>query len=159
MIWAAVGLTQKTPLIFMRRDSDAERNGYTGRSYLWTLDEGLIPVYGPGQVFQQDNARIHLAGPVTDWFEEHGIWVIDWPPHSPDLNPIEHVWKALKEKLYNLYPTLGQLRNNERDIAILQARIREAWEQVDQVHIQRLVRSIPDRLRTCRRVQGWYTKY
>ena len=93
------------------------------------------------------------------WFENRGIWVIDWPPCSPDLNPIEHAWKALKHELYRLYPNLHELKNNEADIEVLRARIVEAWERVDQARIRRLVQSIPDRLNACRAAFGWYTKY
>jgi len=35
--------------------------GYNAQSYIWALEEGLLPVYQPGLVFQQDNAPIHTA--------------------------------------------------------------------------------------------------
>lgn len=38
-----------------------------------------MPIYQTGQGFQQDNARIHTARAAQEWFESHGIWVIDWP--------------------------------------------------------------------------------
>jgi hypothetical protein len=50
-----------------------------------------MPIYTPNLVFQQDNARIHLAKDTKEWFETHGVYVEDWPAHSPDLNPIEPV--------------------------------------------------------------------
>ena len=159
MIWAAIALDIKTPLVFMPRDPDSRNKSYTAQSYVMTLEEGLKPVYEPGRLFQQDNARIHLASVAQEWFEKHGIWVIDWPAHSPDLNPIEHAWKAMKQHLYRLYPNMHELKDNEADNAILKARIEEAWSYVDQAYIRNLVASIPNRLAACRRAQGWYTKY
>ena len=107
MIWAAIGLQQRSALIFMNRRS--EKNGYNAESYREALEEGLVPIYEPGMAFQQDNAPIHKAGGTKDWFGNHGIWVIDWPPCSPDLNPIEHAWAMLKRKTLDKYPESAYL--------------------------------------------------
>ncbi|KHJ76693.1 transposase, partial [Oesophagostomum dentatum] len=39
--------------------------------------------------FQQGNARIHVSRSTAAFLNEHSIPVLDWPPCSPDLNPIE----------------------------------------------------------------------
>lgn len=76
----------------MKRDHvEGRRGGYTTNSYMDALEEGLLPIYEPGRVFQQDNASIHNAYVTRDWFEEHGIYMVEWPAHSPDLNPIKPV--------------------------------------------------------------------
>ena len=75
----------------MERDKTSQRQGYTAKSYIATLEEGLKAVYEPPLRFQQDNASIHKAGITKTWFEENAISLLDWPPHSPDLNPIEHI--------------------------------------------------------------------
>jgi transposase len=101
IVWACIyidskGRTQRSPLVIMQRDANAARNGYTADSYIEALEEDLLPSYRPGERFIMNNARVHTARRTTEFLESHGIWTIDFPPYSPDLNPIEHLWWALK---------------------------------------------------------------
>ena len=41
MVWVAISLEIKIPLIFMLRDEENEKYGYTARSYLLTLEDRL----------------------------------------------------------------------------------------------------------------------
>jgi len=76
MVWAAISLEIKTPLIFMLRDEENNNHGYTARSYISALENGLLPIYQPGQPFQQDNAQIHNSKMTREWHEKHNIWVM-----------------------------------------------------------------------------------
>ena len=58
-------------------------------------------------VFQQDNAPVHTASVVTEWFEQYNIQVDEHPPYSLGLNPIEHVWVVLKQQLHKQYPDIA----------------------------------------------------
>lgn len=159
MVFGTIWKGGRSPLVVLERDEFAARNGFTARSYIQALEEALLPEYRPGTFFQQDNARIHTARATKEFLEAHGIWTIDWPSHSPDLNPIEHVWKRMKELLYEAHPELHTLRNNEVDRALLARWLDDAWWAVEQDLIDRLVDSVPRRLRAVRRARGWYTKY
>jgi hypothetical protein len=159
IVWGAIWIGGRSKLVIMERDYDSRGDGYTTWSYLTALEDGLLPIYEPGTFFQQDNARIHVSRVARQWFEEHGIWVIDWPCHSPDMNPIEHVWKAMKGILYRQHPDIHLLKNNREDVEKLKGWILEAWEAVPQLLIDTLIRSMPNRLVALRKAKGWYTKY
>lgn len=43
-----------------------------------------------------DNFRSHRAQATVNFAEENGIELVYLPPYSPDLNPIEFIWKSIK---------------------------------------------------------------
>ena len=159
MVWGAIWKDGRSPLVIMTRDSDSPKNAFTSWSYQLALEEGLLPIYMPGRFFQQDNASIHVSGSSREFLERHGIWTIDWPAHSPDMNPIEHVWKKMKEILYKEFPELAYLTRSEVNTEIFIAALKKAWERVPQSLIDRLIDSVPDRIAELHRVKGWYTHY
>ena len=55
------------------------------------LRMGSVKICQQGQPLPQDNAQIHATKMTKEWYESNGIWVIDWPSCSPNLNPIEYV--------------------------------------------------------------------
>ncbi|CAF4636912.1 unnamed protein product [Rotaria sp. Silwood1] len=52
----------------------------------------------------QDKLRSHWAKLVRQWFNDHGLKLLDWPPHSPEFNAIENVWHSLKETVKTAQP-------------------------------------------------------
>jgi transposase len=90
---------------------------------------------------------------------ERSIFPIYWPPRSPDINPIEHVWKMIKEALHKRYPELWKLHLSEANLAYLSRCLEEVWNEIPQEKITNLIDSLPHRLRAVIAAKGWYTKY
>lgn len=96
---------------FFHRETD-KFNGATFFAFLKALYRASSN--GPRRVVViTDNARYHHARLHRSWREEHaGQLVLDYlPPYSPDLNPIERVWKLTRRQcLHNRYfPALGEV--------------------------------------------------
>lgn len=157
MVWAAIWVEGRSPLVIMKRDEEATKKGYSANSYMWALEEGLLPNYSETRYFQQDNARIHTCEATTAFLLSNKVQWIDWPSHSPDLNPIEHVWRSLKSRLYSMFPHLSGLRRNKVCIAEFCECLQKAWVAIPQDQIRDLIYSMPRRLEACTKAKGWYT--
>ena len=110
MIWGSICIGSRSPLIFIQGSMTAVRY----------IQEVLEPVAIPyiqrigNALFQQDNARPHIARVTMAHLEQSNVNVLPWPPRSPDLSPIEHVWDMVGRRLGRLPNpprTLAELRN------------------------------------------------
>ena len=59
----------------------------------------MNPYPGKNSVLIMDNARIHHNEDLVKSIEESGCRILYLPPYSPDLNPIETAFSALKSWL------------------------------------------------------------
>jgi transposase len=164
MVWASIwinsnGRTKRSPLIIIERDIEAPRNGHSANSYCDALREGLLPNYQPGEAFMMDNARVHTARKTADFMMDHGIWVIEWPPYSPDLNPIEHLWWALKRLLHKHYPHLSNRGQGQDEWNKFCEALKDCWNRIPTRQIRNLILSMPRRIQAVQAAHGYQTKY
>ena len=82
--------------------------------------------------FMQDNAPCHKAKMVMSYLSERYFEIMDWPPQSTDLNPIENLWKTLGVKVMERNPT------NTEDLWV---KLQEEWSKISIEDCQELNRS------------------
>ena len=73
-----------------------------------------------------------------------------WPPNSPDMNPVEHVW-----------PIVGRMLSGKvfPDREALWAALTAAFNRVTPEDIVRLYDSMPRRLKALQMARGRHTRY
>ncbi len=86
---------------------------------------------------------------ISDWFLEHEneFTLLKWPPQSPDLNPIEHLWDVVEREIciMDVQPTnLQQLRDAFMSI----------WTKISEECFQHLVESVPRRIKAVLKSKG-----
>ena len=110
--WAAITYGSHTPLIVVRKRTPEERTseddklGMNAEQYTHEiLEDCLIPfIYSlPGSPADyqtiEDGHKAHTSKLAGHCRSHYGITRMDWPPNSPDLNPIENVWSFLKDRI------------------------------------------------------------
>lgn len=89
----------------------------------------------------------------------YGDKLDDWPPDSPDLNPIENLWAIVKAEMYRLRPELLAANNTEETLQAVIRAAHEAWHGVEDRIIYNLCVTMPHRVQAVIEADGWYTKY
>ncbi len=127
-------------------------------AYTSILDECLLPTISDAGldpnavIFQQDGARSHTAKWTQNWLASHNINTMPWPPHSPDMNIIEHVWATLKHRV--------KMRNpRPKNLDELWEMVEWEWYHISDEEIAHLYNSIPHRIAAVIKADGWYTEY
>jgi len=107
MVWGCFWSKTRGPLVPITRTINKTRYVRLLRRYLFPVFDQMISCRIDDFLFQQDTAPVHKAYNIMNWSEANKIDIIEHPPYSPDLNPIEHVWVGLKKHLHQQYPRIS----------------------------------------------------
>jgi len=115
-------------------------------------DQGIRKTGNSSSTFQQDNDPKHTSKLAKGWFKKRRFRLLDWPPSSPDMNIIEHVW----DQLDALVRARSQLPRNKEE---MWEALQEEWENFSQSSLDKLFESMPRRVGALVKARGGHTKY
>ncbi len=96
-----------------------------------------------GWVFQHDNDPNTPPGQRRSGLRKKHFKVLEWPSQSPDLNPIENLWRELKSQ----------------NITALEEICMEEWAKIPATVCENLVKTYRKRLPSVIANKGYITKY
>ncbi len=148
MVWGCMSACGMGSLHIWKGTINAER-------YIQVLEQHMLPsrrrlFQGRPCIFQHDNARPHTASITTSWLRRRRIRVLKWPACSPDLSPIENIWRIIKRKMRQRRP---------KTVEQLEACIRQEWDNIPIPKLEQLVSSVPRRLQTVIKRRGDATQW
>ncbi|KAG2461859.1 TC1A transposase, partial [Polypterus senegalus] len=131
------------------------KENMTAAMYRDILDKNLLHSaldlrLGRRFIFQQDNNPKHTAKISKECLQDNSVNVLEWPSQSPDLNPIEHLWRDLKMAVHRRFPS---------NLMELERCCKEEWAKLDKDRCAKLVASYSKRLEAVIAAKGALTKY
>ena len=85
--------------------------------------------------------------------QQLGIYALGkWPATSPDLNPIENIWRLLKQRISANGG--GALKKEE-----LKAALQKEWDALTVEEIRKVIGSMPERVKQCQERRGYQTAW
>jgi len=115
-------------------------------------------LYPEGMIhLQQNHSSIHDSRVVQEWLlRQANVELLDWPPLSPDKNPIANMWGEVKRTMQETWPVLPP-RNSEE----LWTLVSDAWDEVASStrYIRSLIESMTRRMKSMVEVEEFWTSY
>jgi len=159
MVWGAISYNWKSPLVFL--DGTGPK-GVIVKDYLHQVLEPIVaPAFmdlleydaSPEAQYIEDQAPIHGTGRMLRETKNIlGIPLHKRPPSSPDFNPIENVWRILKQRI-KARDTFPQ------NIHDLIKAVQEEWDHLQPSAWNQYIDNMPVRLAQVKERKGMQTEF
>src|SRR5437667_10041599 len=84
--------------------------------------------------------------------EALGMETLEWPPNSLDLNPIENIWSYMKDIIARDYTEVSSAEEMKKIVC-------DMWEQFKDREWDKLIESMPHRMKAVIVAKGGSTRY
>jgi DDE superfamily endonuclease len=140
-VYAYIGWNFKSGLHFYIGSGGSGR--LTQADYVVILEGVVASSWEPNWILLEDNDNSYgTRGNADDQCKQAkrrlGIQCESKPPESPDLNPIETIWRTIKQRLKN--------RGLILDPTELRRAIEEEWDKITLKEINEAISTMPDRV-------------
>ena len=149
MFWGGFSFDKKFPLFEI--DQKMNSNGYIQlleQNLFSNIDNDSISSYK----LWQDNVSIHVSKKSKKFIIDHGIEILNVPPNSPDINPIENLQSIITKRIYSN----GKSYNNLSD---LRDSILKEWNELNSEISNNLVNSMKKRMKMVIDAEGDVISY
>jgi len=155
MVSGGVCYNGKGRLHFVAEKAKVSGTYYT-EQLLPQLVQGCRDLMGNDFIFQQDGAPAHTARQAQEYLQQNSPDFInkdEWPPNSPDLNPLDYcVWGVMLQCYEQQTP-------KPKNVAELRTVLQTIWDNLSQDTIQKAVQSFRKRLQACVRTDGGHFEH
>ena len=150
MVWCGMSKKGKFPLIFVEPGAKVNASYYKEHILESVVkDQGQLLYPQSDWCFQQDSAPAHKAKICQNWLRDNlpeFISAQEWPPSSPDLNPLDYsIWGILEARV-------NSTRHTSLDS--LKAKLLREWDLLSMDMVRTAIDAWPKRLKALIRKRG-----
>ena len=112
----------------------------------------LAGIEEDNSIYMEDGAKVHL-GHAKKVRADAGLQGFkSWPPSSPDLNPIEKVWRWMKGRITQMEPF-------PTTIEALKEVVQDLWDEMDPAAYIKEIEKMPEKCIEVIQQKGGQTRY